>query len=476
MDGKSLRAPRSRREFLRWAGLATGAAALAACATPTPQVIKETVVVKETVPVKETVVVEKEKVVQQTVVVEKEKQVEKVVTATPAPKRAVKIQMLYYEDVEGLVQSQDYMKLHPEVTIEPIPAGEGKLDSMIAAGTPPDLFPIGDVTFPKYLKEKTILNLQPLIAAEKFDLSAYFPRILQTSQAPNGDLYALGPDFGAQLLYYNKTLFDQAGVDVPTEEWTWDNVKEAAQKITKGEGANKIYGTMPHSPWFAQFPLIWQNGGEIFNEDGTKCLMDSAEAIEALSYIYEFVKQGQAPTPQQLSGMGMESGQLFAAKRAAMFPGGHWEFNAFKEATDFEWDVTVVPKRKNAVSFLHQAFWSASSKTKEPEVCWDWIKFTCGPEQSEKFCLALGGMSTLKAVAERLANNPPGTASSGVKKVWKALYRSGLVGRAPNNVYRFAEFVDNAWEPNVDKMWAGDLTPQQTGQAIATEGTKILQG
>jgi multiple sugar transport system substrate-binding protein len=433
----------SRRKFLRMAAAMTAGSVVAACTTSTIPTSSDA------------------------------EQAEKKTGAVPD----IQVSLIYWEDAEGPMQAEAFMETRPEVKFELIPfAGEdAKLDGMIAAGTPPDLFPLGDVNFIKYFVAGNLLNLQPLIEADSaFDLSIYFPRILRTSQAPNGDLYALGPDFGAQLLYYNKTLFDEAGLSYPNEEWTWQDMQEAAGVLTKGEGATKQFGTMPHNWWAVQFPLVWQNGGNLFTEDGTKCLMDTPEAIEALDYMASYVRQEWAPTPQQLSGMGMESGQLFATGRAGMMPGGHWEFNAFSDSEAFEWDVTVVPRGQEEATFLHQAFWSVSSTTEVPEVCWEWLKFTCGPEWSEKFALEVGGMSSVMSVAEKLATNPPEGTASGVAKVWKALFGSALRGRSVYNVVPFLEIVDSAWGPAVDSLWSGDSTAEQTGQEIAANANKIL--
>jgi hypothetical protein len=89
--------------------------------------------------------------------------------------------------------------------------------------------------------------------------------------------------------------------------------------------------------------------------------------------------------------------------------------------------------------------------------------------------LYFGGMALDKSLAEKLATDPPGTVSSGAQKVWKALFASADIGRYPGGVVRFIEVMDNAWMPTMDRLWAGELTPQQTGQAIASEGTRVLQ-
>jgi multiple sugar transport system substrate-binding protein len=400
--------------------------------------------------------------------------------AAPAGEQpTTQISVFYFAEGEGDVQSHAFMEEHPEVSIELIPGGAepAKLDGMIAAGTPPDIFAYAEVDFISHLDAGNLLNLQPLVDVDtEFDLADYFPDVVATSQSPAGDLYGLGPDFGAQLLYYNKTLFDGAGLSYPDETWTWQKMHEAAQQLTTGEGAAKQYGALPHNWWAVQFPLVWQNGGDVFSADGAQCLMDAPEAVEALGYMLSYVRQELAPSPQQISGMGMESGQLFGAGRAGMFPGGHWEYGGFGEAAGFEWDVTSVPQQKQAATFLHQAIWGVSAATNAPEVCWEWIKLTCGPEQSEIFVTLVGGQSTLISVAERLASDPPDAAvGTGVAKVWKALYNSARGGRSYSRVRGFLEIIDSVWSPAIDMLWSGEYTPEQAGQEITEGANAILQ-
>jgi multiple sugar transport system substrate-binding protein len=444
----------NRREFLRASATLAAGIALASCAPSTPEPADEP---------------------EPTAVPEEEP------TAEPAEPEQVELTLIYWEDNEGPAQANGYMEEHPEVTIELIPfAGEdAKMDSMIAAGTPPDFMPFGDVNWYQYYVDGVLLNLQPLIDAdEEFSEDDYFAEILDTSRNDEGDLYCLGPDFGAQLLWYNKSLFDEAGLPYPDEDWTWQDHKDAAAAITAGEGAEKVYGTMPHNWWAVQIPLVWQNNGEVFSESPVTCLMDSDEAIGALDYMVSFVRDGTSASPGQLSGMGMETGQLFAAGRVGLFPGGHWESWQFADTEDFEWDVTAVPKNEAWATWLHQAFWGVSATTAAPEVAWDWLKFTAGPKWSEWFCAQFGGMSTIISVAEKLATSDPleiGAAGPHVGLIWKALYRSARGGRLYSRIPTFLEVMDNAWGPTVDELWNEDITPAEAGLKIKEIADPILE-
>ena len=385
------------------------------------------------------------------------------------------INMLDRDDFEGPMQARAYMEDHPGVTIEMIPyAGEdAKLDSMIAAGTPPDLFVIGGENLIKYYVGGALLNLQPLIDADGSDLSIYFPQILEAPRKADGGLYGLGPDCGAELFYYNKTLFDQAGLSYPDDTWTWKEVTEAAEAMTQGAGAEKQYGILPYESPPSQYAVLWQNGVEIIDEAATTCHMDTPEAIEALDYMARLVHNEWAPAPQQLRGMGMDRGQLFAAGRVGMMSYGHWAIIYFDDKEKFEWEVTTLPKNKENATFLYQAIWSASSATKEPDLCWDFLKFSCSPEWSEKFVIEIGGLSSVKEVAERLAPSA-GKHVPALAKVGRQC--STPRQRAPmSHVVNLNEVTDTAWNPAMDKLWSGEYTAEQAGVEITERANQILQ-
>jgi multiple sugar transport system substrate-binding protein len=385
---------------------------------------------------------------------------------------------LVWEYDEGGYQSDRFMELHPEVKIELVmTAGEeAKLDSMIAAGTPPDLFALSEVNFIRYYLDGVVLNLQPFIDVDPdFNLDDFFPDLLATSTGPDGNLYGLGGDFGAQLLWYNKTLLDKGGLSHPNPNWRWDDHRAAAAALTTGEGVEKVYGTLPFDWFCPQFSVIWQNEGRVFSDDATTCLMDSDEAIGALEYIMSYVEDGTAATPVHIAAMGLSTGGLFAGGRAALFPGGHWVKWEFADTEDFEWDVTALPQQKRAATFLHQAFWSASVATKHPQTAWDWIKWTTNREMSIYQCTYFGGQSTRKAVAEELATNPPEEAGPHIPKVWKALYDVALLGgKNYSNVVPFSEIIDSVWNPALARMWNKEATPRQIGQEIKTGADAIL--
>ena len=89
-------------------------------------------------------------------------------------------------------------------------------------------------------------------------------------------------------IVYNKTLFDEAGIEYPNADWTWDDLRAAAKALTdpskKQFGFSYPMDASEDSVWHYE-PLLWQNGGSILNEDNTQATFNSPEGVEALDVL-----------------------------------------------------------------------------------------------------------------------------------------------------------------------------------------------
>jgi ABC-type glycerol-3-phosphate transport system substrate-binding protein len=171
----------------------------------------------------------------------------------------------------------------------------------------------------------------------------------------------------------------------------------------------------------------------------------------------------------------MDRGQLFAADRVGMMSYGHWAIIHFSDTEEFEWDVTTLPKGKESASYLYQAIWSAAGSTKEPQLCWEFLKFSCNAEWSEKFVIEIGGQSSIMEVAERLATNPPAGTRPALAKIWNAVFRTTPSARPLSHVVKLSEVTDTAWNPAMDKLWSGEYTAEQAALEITERANQILQ-
>lgn len=349
--------------------------------------------------------------------------------------RPVTLTILHWGDPteDRIVQTlvDEYQKNHPRVRIVRIPTSQfdSKLKTMMAAGTPPDLFYLPPRLLPELASLKLIRPIDDFVAKEKETEAgrAYFadvyPILLdgfrydtETGRSGEGALYALPKDSTTAVFYVNLDLFEKAGVRVPYDGWTWGEFEEAARKITaltgtEGFGDRQIFGAN-----FAIWPdtlrnFLWTFGGEFFGPGGFKDVaLDSPESQAALEMIRRVRLEDK--TVFNATGIAKDGGQEFFTGNIGMHgPVGRWQVPRYKEIKNFRWDVVPVPyaKKEFAASQLFYTGWTMSSATKEPEEAFKLMKFLTGPEGA-KMQSELGlAIPPLKSVANSPAFlSPPG--------------------------------------------------------------------
>ena len=194
-----------------------------------------------------------------------------------------------------------FKELHPTITVEPqlVPWADywTKLQTGVAGGSTYDVFWLNARNLPVYASQGALVPIQPLVDDGSIDVEAY-PESLRRIYTFEGTVYGIPRDFDTIALFYNKDLFDTAGVEYPTGDWTWEDLRAAAEKLTVKDGDTATqwgFGSAV-SDQSNYFNLIKQNDGEILNEEGTEALLDEPAACEALQFAGDFISDGLAPS------------------------------------------------------------------------------------------------------------------------------------------------------------------------------------
>jgi multiple sugar transport system substrate-binding protein len=158
-----------------------------------------------------------------------------------------------------------------------------------------------------------------------------------------GTFYCPPKDFSTMALQYNRTLFDEAGLDYPTADWTWDDLRAAAEALTNDEAG--IIGLVTPPNLERWLPFLYQNGGAIFDEDGN-LVFDSPETVEALDYYISFAADGIGGPPSAVdAGWG---GEAFGEGRAAMAMEGNWVIQFLLDNyPELDWGNAELPAGPN---------------------------------------------------------------------------------------------------------------------------------
>ena len=363
-----------------------------------------------------------------------------------------------------------FMEKHPNIIVEeqPVP---GEYDTtvlaQIAAGDPPDVFVSGDVFVAPFIKDGVAADLTPFFEADP-DLKEedFYPSVIDYFRGPDGHVYMLPDAVDVQRIYYNKDLFDAAGVAYPSEGWTTDDFKQTAAALTKGEGPDKIYGFFADSWWAVWLPYVWMNGGDLLSEDGTQCTLTEPEAVEALEWYGDFIRQGYSPSPEELEGLGMGGWDLFVTGHAAMLQTGGWDIPSFEEEAEFEWGMVTLPKGKSEATFLHLSNYVMAANSENKEAAWEFMKFLASPEVYNLEAAAYGrGFPPTAAITDAFVSQPPQNASPVNIQNVEIGQVSAPHGKLPAKILNWDEFTADGVDVGLDRFWRGEISAQEAAEA-----------
>lgn len=278
---------------------------------------------------------------------------------------------------------------YPNIDVELVDATadeySDKVTVMLASG---DSEP--DVIFVKsaademtYYDRDQILNLDEYIARDNVDLSIY-NGVAEQLQI-EGNSYTLPFRLDWYLLYYNKALFDKAGVAYPSNDMTWEEYEELATKMTSGEGNEKVYGTF-HQTWL-NLVSNWAI------QDGQHTMADGEYSFMKPTYerVLRMQENGVTQDYATLKTANIRYTSAFEQKQCAMCPMGSWLVATLIKdkaagAFDFDWGIATIPHPDN----VEAGYTVASStpiainvNTDQPDAAWEYVKFASSLEAAE---------------------------------------------------------------------------------------------
>ncbi|NMD37911.1 MAG: sugar ABC transporter substrate-binding protein [Christensenellaceae bacterium] len=235
-----------------------------------------------------------------------------------------------------------------------------KLATQIGGGNPPDVFEVNMENFLAYMLRDACADLSEL----GINTANYSEGTLEAVKN-DGKLYAVPMSFSTCLLIYNKDLFDKEGVAYPTDEWTWDDMQAAAEKITDKD--NDIWGVFQPISYHELYKSVGTNGGSLLNDDFTEFTVNSPENVEVLDKMLKRVRGENRVQPTQEDMAGRGDWDLFTEGKLAMIITGIWAFPTFTEKCSFPWDVVVEPGNTQKSTFFFANVNSISSASQNKE-------------------------------------------------------------------------------------------------------------
>jgi multiple sugar transport system substrate-binding protein len=271
-----------------------------------------------------------------------------------------------------------FTQSHPNITINvqltPWDDYWTKLKAAVTGGAAPDVFWMNGPNFQLYATNGVLRPLDTEIAADKVDLGSY-PKALVDLYTVGGKHYGLPKDFDTVGLWYNKALFDAAGVKYPDGTWTWSDFGAAAAKLTnKAKGQYAVAANMSSAQEY-QYNTIYQAGGYVISPDGKTSGYADPGTIEGLRFWTDLIKNGQSPDLKTMTDTAPIN--LFESGKTAMYWGGSWDVAEFagNDYTKDKVDVAPLPKGRKQATIIHGLANVISAKTSHPAQAWQFVKF-----------------------------------------------------------------------------------------------------
>jgi multiple sugar transport system substrate-binding protein len=284
---------------------------------------------------------------------------------------------------------QLFNQQHPNITFDILHNPDNfydKLQTMFAGGTPPDIFDMASDQFPGWVQRDTMLDLTPLIKRDQgkeLDMKDIWPRTIKAYEWQNKQ-YGIPRSTSVYAIYYNVEQFERAGIPLPTDNWTWDTLLDAAKRLAKPESGQWGYWFHAWQHW------LWSAGGDIMTQEkGGKWRSHLADAasVEAFQFLADMTyKHKVQPASKQDTG-GLNDMNTFMAGKLAMLDEVVARTADFRQKQlSFRWDVAPLPKHRSGgrVTFERPACRAVAAPSKYHEEAWAFVKFVTGNKESQE--------------------------------------------------------------------------------------------
>lgn len=303
--------------------------------------------------------------------------------------KTVEIEVAYYAQGKAAEEMQKistlFMEKNPHIQVNTTQSNwKGhyeKISAELAAGDAPDVFLLDSVFIPLY-RDKGIL--EELTERASFLDEEKFPALKQL-KIPDNRLYAIPQGIQVDVLYYNKDMFDAAGVDYPTDQWTLNDLAEAAVKLTNDEHFG--FAIPPNNMRYGWYPLIRQFGGDILDESRKNSRIKSDPQVKkALEFMYRAWNTDRyVPGFEEMEGsLGMKSSTFFPREKVAMFYDSYVGVARLLD-TGINYDVVIQPRMLNRYAAFIANCWvlNSSVSQEQKEAGWKFIEFYLSDEAQE---------------------------------------------------------------------------------------------
>jgi multiple sugar transport system substrate-binding protein len=323
------------------------------------------------------------------------------------------VSFMVFGDPEEIQAYRDviaaYENEHSDVDVKMIEASDrddliARLSTSFAGGTPPDLFLLNYRFYGQYAARDVLEPIEDRVDdSDVFQQEDFYEEAMNAFRF-NGTLTCLPQNISSLVVYYNKDLFQQAGVAEPKEGWKWDDMLAAAKKLTKDENADgkaEVYGLGIEASLIRLAPFVWSAGGDLVDdtENPTRFTLETDEAQLALErFLQLHVVDKVTPGEEEVEAEDDET--RFQNGRLAMVLSSRRSTPTFRTIQKFDWDVAPLPQHSEQAGILHSDAYCLTKASDNKDAAWSFMEYALGPEGAPVVAKSGRTVPSLKEVAE----------------------------------------------------------------------------
>lgn len=272
---------------------------------------------------------------------------------------------------------EEFNATHPAIQIELVGGAlRGniltKMQTMMAAGMTPDIGYMDPWLIIEWGKQGIIEDLSPYLAADEETFVDWNPVVFEFFKV-RGGTYAVPLDLQIGAVFYNVDHYDTAGLHRPTSDWTYDDLRENARKLTVWNADGAVIRSGFRTPGSRNWvPVVWSFGGDLLDDwaDPTHYTGNSPATAAALHYLRDMMAGGIMQTTTD-----------FAAGTASMQLTNTIAMTALHQIDAFEWDVIGMPHGPaNKTGFINAIGWFIFSESPHKDAAWEVLRYFASPE------------------------------------------------------------------------------------------------
>lgn len=358
------------------------------------------------------------------------------------------------------------------VTVQPTPTTdyETKFRTLLASGSPPDVMRINDNYVRDFAVAGQLLDLKPFIKSS----DPYIESLFTFPITPEGTHPAWSIGNNPRAIFYNVSMFEEAGILPPpgnwtSENWSWDDFLETAKQLTDADAQR--WGALIYHDLGWEQTWVVNNGLEagIYSEDGTKFTFADPQGIEAMQWVADLTCKHGVQPPWSMLQQDEAANQLFAGGRVGMMF-GTLGFTTYlrQNVKDFTWDVAPVPAKVNQMQEGSLIVFCIPKDARNPEAAWQLLEFLAGPEAGKIFAEAGYFVPVWEEAgsAIRPGDEPP--AHIGI--FTEAAQHNTVV--APNAVGQ--NVAAQIYRPQVDRVWSCEASAEEVLVSVREQVEETL--